>query len=79
MPILGLLGSDGLCSEITPREPCDNVVHKIDLKTVQYEQIHGRGDVPAPRVGHVAAAIAGQIYIFGGVSTAATSIQTPMY
>ena len=55
-------------SEIQPRQPVDSAVHRFDIKTGQYDEIRGEGDVPAPRVGHAAATIADDIYIFGGVS-----------
>lgn len=52
--------------EIQPRQPVDSAVHRFDIKTGQYDEIRGEGDVPAPRVGHAAATIADDIYIFGG-------------
>lgn len=55
-------------SEVNPREPVDGHVHRIDLKTGQYDQIEGQGDVPDPRVGHTAVTIGGCFYVFGGVS-----------
>jgi len=56
-------------SEINPREPVDGAVHCVDLETGAYERIEGKGDVPQSRVGHVAGAINGTIYVFGGVSS----------
>lgn len=52
--------------EITPREPVDGDVHVVDITTGKYERVHGKGDVPEPRVGHVAGVINGNIYVFGG-------------
>lgn len=46
----------------------DNAVHSIDLKTGAYKRVDAKGDIPEPRVGHVAAGIEGKIYVFGGVS-----------
>jgi N-acetylneuraminic acid mutarotase len=54
-------------SEIKPREPVSNSVHVIDLKTGQYEEVSGSGDVPQARVGHTAAVVDSEIYVFGGV------------
>jgi N-acetylneuraminic acid mutarotase len=54
-------------SEIKPREPVSSSVHCIDLKTGDYEEIEGRGEIPQARVGHTAATVNGEIYIFGGV------------
>lgn len=53
--------------EIKPRSPVDNALHVVDLKTGAYEKVEGRGDVPEQRVGHVAAVVDGEIYVFGGV------------
>jgi hypothetical protein len=55
-------------SEIKPREPVSNTVHRIDIKTGEYNEIKGTGDIPQARVGHTAATIDGEIYVFGGVS-----------
>jgi uncharacterized protein YcsI (UPF0317 family) len=55
-------------SEIKPREPVSSTVHCIDIKTGDYNEIKGTGDIPQPRVGHTAATIDGEIYVFGGVS-----------
>ena len=55
-------------SEIKPREPVSNTVHCIDIKTGEYNEIKGTGDLPQARVGHTAATINGEIYVFGGVS-----------
>ncbi|ORX36726.1 hypothetical protein BD324DRAFT_651210 [Kockovaella imperatae] len=52
--------------EIQPRQPCDNVVHKIGIQDGKYEEVPGSGDIPPPRVGHVAATVSNQIYVFGG-------------
>jgi len=54
--------------EIKPREPVSNSVHRIDLKTGDYKEIEGKGEAPQARVGHTAATVNGEIYIFGGVS-----------
>ena len=42
-------------------------MHVFDLKTGKYERVQGKGDIPEPRVGHVAGVIDGDIYVFGGV------------
>ncbi|OCF31650.1 hypothetical protein I317_07482 [Kwoniella heveanensis CBS 569] len=52
--------------EINPREPVDGDIHRIELSSGRYERIAGSGDVPEPRVGHVAGVIEGKIYVFGG-------------
>ncbi|WVQ93478.1 hypothetical protein IAU59_000552 [Kwoniella sp. CBS 9459] len=52
--------------EINPREPVDGDVHRIELSSGKYERIKASGDIPEPRVGHVAGVISGKIYVFGG-------------
>ncbi|WVF65845.1 hypothetical protein IAT40_000582 [Kwoniella sp. CBS 6097] len=52
--------------EINPREPVDGDIHRIELSSGNYERIKASGDVPEPRVGHVAGVIDGKIYVFGG-------------
>lgn len=54
--------------EIKPREPVSNSVHCIDIRSGEYKEITGTGDVPQARVGHTAATLDGEIYVFGGVS-----------
>lgn len=46
----------------------DGAVHRVDLDTGAYERMEGKGDIPQSRVGHIAAVINGDIYVFGGVS-----------
>ena len=62
--------------EIRPRKPVDNDMHVFSLPSssvteIDYERIPAKassdtGDVPASRVGHVAATVQDRIYIFGG-------------
>lgn len=65
--------------EIKPREPVSNSVHVIDLKDGRYEEIAGSGEVPEARVGHTAAVVNGEIYIFGGVSCVASESGRGLY
>ena len=55
-------------SEIQPRVPVDNNVHRIDISNGTYEVVTVTGDAPSARVGHTAASIGSDIYVFGGVS-----------
>ena len=54
--------------EIQPRQPVDSAVHRININTGEYEAVQGGGEVPDPRVGHTAATVGDDIYVFGGVS-----------
>lgn len=65
---LSLIGTKAYIfgGEIRPREPVDNALHVVDIKSGAYEAINAPNAPPA-RVGHVAGVIAGSIYVFGGV------------
>ena len=62
--------------EVEPRKPVDNAIHVLalpsaELQDTDYVEVPAKpevegGDVPAPRVGHAAAAVGSCIYIFGG-------------
>ncbi|MCJ1438583.1 hypothetical protein MMC27_007973 [Xylographa pallens] len=62
--------------EVQPRKPVDNnvdiytlpssTVIEADYKCVAAKSHDAEGEVPAPRVGHTAVAIADRIYVFGG-------------
>jgi hypothetical protein len=54
-------------SEINPREPVDSSIHVLDLTSGSYDEFKCHGDIPEPRVGHVAGVVDGEIIIFGGV------------
>lgn len=59
--------------EIKPRQPVDSSVYSFSLKggasqtgSLAVHASNGVGDVPAPRVGHVAANVDGNMLVFGG-------------
>ncbi|MCJ1398905.1 hypothetical protein MMC11_002106 [Xylographa trunciseda] len=62
--------------EVQPRKPAGNdvdvytlpssTVIEADYKCAAAKSPNGKGEVPVPRVGHTAAAIADRIYVFGG-------------
>lgn len=62
--------------EEKPREPVDNHFHVFTLPLSEYDEVDYQvipakstaknGDVPPPRVGHVASIVDDRIYVFGG-------------
>lgn len=62
--------------EEKPREPVDNHLHvftlplsehgEVDYQVIPAKSTTEHGDVPSPRVGHVASIVDDRIYVFGG-------------